>query len=78
MSEMGARVMKFLTAVVLGAGFAASAQAAPDQACIRTGEGGSRVAAQVERPADCCTGRMKCAQFLSTTIVVRPSHPERT
>jgi 2-keto-3-deoxy-6-phosphogluconate aldolase len=78
MWEAGATMMKFLAAALFGVGFAAVAQAAPSQSCIRAGDGVSRVAALVETPADCCSGRMKCAQFLSTTIVARPSHPERT
>ncbi len=71
-------MMKLVAIALFGLVWGAAAQAAPSQACIPIGEGGSRVAAQVETPADCCTGRMKCAQFLSTTIVVRSSHPERT
>jgi hypothetical protein len=70
--------MKFVMVTVLGVSLATSAFAAPTQSCIRSGGGVSRVVAQVESPADCCTGRMQCSQFLSTTIVARPSQPERT
>ena len=59
-----------------------SAQAAPrpgdGQSCIAVGDGYSRVAAMVANPQDCCTGRMQCAQFLSTTTVVRPAHDQHT
>ncbi len=61
---------------------AVAAQATPgpaaQQSCIAVGRGASRVAAFVANPADCCTGRMQCAQFLSTTTVVRPAHDEHT
>ncbi len=56
----------------------AHAEAAPGQSCIALGQGMSRVAATVANPADCCTGRLQCAQFLSTTTVVRPVHDQRT
>ena len=51
---------------------------APDQSCIVVGQGFSHVAATVANPADCCTGRLQCAQFLSTTTVVRPAHDQHT
>ena len=49
-----------------------------EQSCVAVGVGASTVAAVVANPADCCTGRMACAQFLSTTRVVRPAHEQRT
>ena len=56
----------------------ASTGHAPGQSCVSVGSGYSRVAATVADPADCCTGRLQCAQFLSTTTVVRPAHDQRT
>ena len=53
-------------------------RAAPAQSCIAAGPGFSRVAATVANPADCCSGRLQCAQFLSTTTVVRPVHDQHT
>ena len=57
---------------------ARAADTAAGQSCIAVGSGYSRVAATVANPADCCTGRLQCAQFLSTTTVVRPAHDHRT
>ena len=58
----------------------AHAGAAPSsvQSCIAVGSGAQRVAAIVANPADCCSGRLQCAQFLSTSRVVRPAHDQRT
>jgi hypothetical protein len=56
----------------------AKAEPATGQTCIAMGPGMARVAAKVANPADCCTGRMQCAQYLSTTTVVRPAHDQRT
>ena len=56
----------------------ADAATAAGQSCVVVGQGMSRVAATVANPADCCTGRLQCAQFLSTTTVVRPAHDQHT
>ena len=56
----------------------AGAPASSAQSCIVVGSGAQRVAAVVANPADCCSGRLQCAQFLSTTTVVRPAHDPRT
>lgn len=69
---------KWSMLALLGLGLAGAAQAAPSHSCIQPGRGMSQVVATVSNPADCCTGRMQCPQFLSTTVVVRPLHPERT
>jgi hypothetical protein len=68
--------VSFLTA--LGFALATAAHAAPGQSCIQISGGVSHVVATVEHPADCCTGRMQCSQFLSMTIVARPAQAERT
>ena len=55
---------------------AAAARGVPQQTCT---EGGIlRTAAHDAAPGDCCSGRMRCSQFLSTTIVVRPGRLQRT
>jgi hypothetical protein len=78
-SEEGTKVSKLsiltVMAVVLASGAAAADPAAPNQACIQAV---SHVVATVTKPADCCTGRMQCSQFLSTAIVARPAQPQRT
>lgn len=56
----------------------AQAEPTPGHACIAAGAPYQRVAATVARLGDCCTGRMQCSQFLSTTRVVRPAHDLRT
>ena len=74
--------MRQTAAALLFAFVALSAQAETShgagQRCIVVGDGYSTVAAVVANPADCCTGRMACSQFLSTTRVVRPAHDQRT
>ena len=57
---------------------AARAEPALDHSCIAVGGPYQRVAATVAKPEDCCTGRLQCSQFLSTTRVVRPAHDQRT
>ncbi|MEJ1978492.1 MAG: hypothetical protein WDN49_22615 [Acetobacteraceae bacterium] len=51
---------------------------APGHTCIVTQSGVSRVAAVVADPVDCCTGRMQCPQYLSTTMVVHPAPDQHT
>ena len=58
--------------------YGAHATPALERSCISVGHGYERVAATVARPADCCTGRLQCSQFLSTTRVVRPAHDQHT
>ena len=73
--------MRPLLIVAGFAGFAlfSGAQAEPMQhSCIVVGDGYQRVDADVSRPENCCSGRMQCAQFLSTTRVVRPGHGQHT
>lgn len=69
-----------LAALLVLAAASAHAGAAPSsvQSCIAVGPGPQRVAAMVANPADCCSGRLQCAQFLSTTRIVRPAHDQRT
>ena len=67
------RVLAASTAFFLGMAGATAAQAGPAVECIQAGRGLSRVVATVKNPADCCTGHMQCAQFLSTTIVAKPA-----
>ncbi len=74
--------MRQISAALLFAFVAASAHAAakptPGERCVTVGGGYSRVVATVPDPQDCCTGKMQCAQFLSTTTLVRPAHDQRT
>ena len=44
-------------------------------ACAAFGSAPMRI---VAGPAPCCGGRLHCGQFLSTTIVVRPSRDQHT
>ena len=69
----------FATAILSTAALS-TAQAEPtlDHSCIAVGGPYQRVAATVAKPEDCCTGRLQCSKFLSTTRVVRPSHDQRT
>jgi len=76
-------MVKWSLAVVLLAGAAGVAHAdgmrgPAGQVCIQAGGGVSRVLATVNSPTDCCTGRMRCAQLLSTQVVARPAQAERT
>ena len=70
--------LTLVAAIFALAAVSAGASPAPGQSCIAVGDGMSRVAAVVANPAACCTGRLQCAQFLSTTTVVRPAHAQRT
>jgi hypothetical protein len=72
--------MRKVSFVVLFVLVAACAHAGsnPGQSCVAVSGGYSRVVATVTNPQDCCTGKMQCAQFLSTTTVVRPAHDQRT
>ena len=70
-------MVKWAVLTLLGVGLATAAQAG-EQMCIRESSGISHVVAQVPEPADCCTGRMQCSQYLSTTIVAHPKTAERT
>ena len=67
-----------LAIATLGALAAGSASATPSLSCVALGRGPTRVAATVARPEDCCSGRMQCAQFLSTVTVVRPGGDQHT
>jgi hypothetical protein len=69
-------VCAFATAAAAQAG--AKTEPTMEHGCIAVGSGLSRVAATVANPQDCCTGRMACSQYLSTTVVVRPDRPQRT
>ena len=64
--------------VLISASAHAEAAQTPGQSCIAVGQGYSRVVATLSDPQQCCTGRMQCAQYLSTTTVVRPAHDRRT
>lgn len=67
------RVLAAAMGLILGMAGLTAAQAGSAAQCIQAGRGLSRVVATVKNPADCCTGRMQCAQFLSTTIVAKPA-----
>ena len=70
-----------LLAAMIAAGSLSTAQAASPalgQSCIAAGQGYSQVVATVAAPEDCCRGQLRCAQFLSTTRVVKPAHDQRT
>lgn len=69
----------FAAAFILVAGSAhARAPASSAPSCSAVGYGAKRVTMFVANPANCCRGRLQCAQFLSTTAVVRPAHDPRT
>ena len=72
--------LSMIAAAGLSLAFAtcARAEASLDHSCIAVGDGYQHVAATVSKPEDCCTGRMQCSQFLSTTTVVRPAHEQHT
>jgi hypothetical protein len=73
--------MRVVVAVAACVGLAAASPALAariDHSCIAAGKGPARIAATVAQPKDCCSGRMQCAQFLSTTRLVRPGSQERT
>ena len=57
---------------------AARAEPAPEHSCLAVGDGYQRIVANVSKPEDCCTGRLQCSQYLSTTRVVRPAHEQHT
>ena len=65
----------FLSIATLGQ---AHAEPTLEHSCIAVGGGYQHVAATVAHPQDCCTGRMQCSQFLSTTVVVRPAQDQHT
>ena len=69
-----------IAAALLASTLLTGARAEPsmDHSCIAVGYGMQHVAATVARPEDCCSGRMQCPQFLSTTRVVRPAHNQHT
>ena len=64
--------------LTVGSLIGAQAEPAMRHSCIAVGNGYQHVAATVAHPQDCCTGRMQCSQFLSTTVVVRPAQDQRT
>ena len=65
----------FLSLATLGR---AQAEPALQHSCIAVGDGYQHVAATVAHPQDCCSGRMQCSQFLSTTVVVRLAQDQHT
>ncbi len=70
----------FLIAAAATAAFTGAAGAEPSlqHSCIIVSDGYQHVAATVAKPEDCCTGRLQCSQFLSTTTVVRPAKEQHT
>ena len=72
--------LSVIAAAIVNIAFATGARAEGplDHSCIAVGNRYQHVAATVSRPEDCCTGRMQCSQFLSTTTVVRPGHEQHT
>ncbi len=80
-------IAAFASAVLACPALAAPALAAPalatpgahaGQACAAPHGALSRVALATAGPADCCAGRTRCAQFLSTATAVRPARRQRT
>lgn len=54
------------------------AQGASRPGCVASHGGYQRVIALSSAAQACCTGRLQCPQYLSTTRVVRPAHDQRT
>ena len=67
-----------LAAFTLAINVGARAETSLDHSCIDMGGAYYHVAATVSKPEHCCTGRLQCSHFLSTTRVVRPAHDQRT
>ena len=72
------RLMLIAAAFTSAMCLTARAEPSSGQSCISVGGPYQRVAATVARPEDCCSGRLQCSQFLSTTRVVRPAHDQHT
>ena len=70
--------MRFVLVAVSLCAIASTAHAAspPLPSCLAMRSGVSRVAVTVADPAQCCNGRLRCAQFLSTNRVVRPANDQ--
>ena len=64
--------LTFAVAAASMAGMVSTSASSLSHGCLAVGHGATRVAATA-RPDDCCTGRMQCAQFLSTATVVKPA-----
>jgi hypothetical protein len=69
--------LAILTMVVSG-GLTFAVQAAPARQTCIAGGGVQHAVATVANAVDCCTGRMQCSQYLSTTMVIRPAYDKRT
>ncbi len=72
-----------ILAMMVSGGLASAVQAAPmrgglRETCITGGSPVQRAAATGAGPADCCTGRMRCSQYLATTMIIRPAPDKRT
>lgn len=72
-----------LLTLVATLGLAASAHAAEiripvgKQLFTCAAPGVARISTAVEPVAPCCDGKLKCAEYLSTTSVVKPPHRHR-
>ncbi len=72
-----------ILAMMVSGGLTGVVQAAPmrgglRETCIPGSGLVQRTAAPVAGPAGCCTGRMGCSQYLSTTMIIRPAPDKRT
>jgi hypothetical protein len=57
---------------------AAPMRSGPQETCIAGNSVMHRAAATVAGPTDCCTGHMRCSQYLSTSMIIRPAPDKRT
>ena len=62
----------------LVAGATPAAPSAPVHSCTVGMHGPAQVGATAARPEACCSGRILCAQFLSTITLVHPGGSKRT
>ena len=62
----------------LVAGAAPATPSVPVQSCVAPGSGPAQVAAAAAWPEACCSGRILCAQFLSTITLVHPGGSKHT
>ncbi len=71
-------MLNLVRLAICGVSLVVAGQAVAGQACIQTRGRVTHVVARADEPADCCSGRLQCSQFLSTVTVARPARAERT
>jgi hypothetical protein len=73
-------LVRAIAAALLVSSALSGARAEPSlqHSCLAVGDGYEHVVAIVPKPQDCCTGRLQCSQYLSTTTVVRPGREQHT